>query len=105
MYNQYYDNMRDFGFMGSLMMIIFWVLIIILIIWLIKGFRFGNKSELQDSRKALDILEERYAKSEIDKKEFEEKMNQFKNNLSNLFDESKGLEIEINEKLEHLLNA
>jgi len=73
MYSQYYDHMLGFGFGGGLMMIIFWAFIIILIIWLVKGAHFGNNSELENSKKSLNILKERYAKGEIDKREFEEK--------------------------------
>ena len=58
-----------FGGMGSVFMIFWWILIIAVIVgamlWVISGW------DIQCS--ALDLLKERYAKGEIDKKEFEEK--------------------------------
>jgi len=56
-------------FGGGIMMILFWGAIIYFIIWLISN----NKTNVMDSKKSLHTLEERYAKGEIDKKEFEEK--------------------------------
>lgn len=63
-------------FGGGLMMIVFWVLLIAFIVWAVRGFSGKNccshSSHVSDSN-ALEILKERYAKGEIDKKEFEEK--------------------------------
>ncbi|MDP2789147.1 MAG: SHOCT domain-containing protein [bacterium] len=75
-----YDGYGGWGSMmgfwgGGIMMILFWVAVIYFIVWLVRS----NKVNGADSEKALDILKERYAKGEIDKKEFEEK----KKDLSN----------------------
>lgn len=57
------------------MMLAFWALIIWLIYMLVR--EAGVKNKNSDSN-ALDILKERYAKGEIEKKEFEEKKKDLK---------------------------
>lgn len=82
-----WNNLGTFGMMGGIMMLIFWVIIIIIFLWLISWivgqnrhnslFCCGDHNHNHDTDEkngnALEILKERYAKGEIDKKEFEEK--------------------------------
>jgi putative membrane protein len=59
---------------GGLLMLLFWVLIIVGIAALVRGFlpRSGGVSPAAPES-PLEILKRRYAKGEVDKAEFEEK--------------------------------
>ncbi len=70
--------MSNFGFSGGpfgwLIMILVWGVIIFAIIVLIKWlFDASTKSGGSSGKSALDILEERYARGEIDREEYEQK--------------------------------
>lgn len=61
---------------GSVMMLLFWGVIIVGIVIVVRWIAGGPSRESGSSpprRRALDILEERFAKGEIDKEEFEER--------------------------------
>jgi putative membrane protein len=73
----YYGNMGGFwpfGILGSVISILFWIAIVFIVISLIRGsrWRMHDGWDGHDGKNALDILKERYAKGEINKKEFEE---------------------------------
>jgi putative membrane protein len=65
-------------------MSIFWILIVVGLVFLAKWLIYDTKGEKfsiqrhSDSR-AIDVLKERYARGEIDKVEFEAKMEDLKN--------------------------
>jgi putative membrane protein len=62
---------NGWGGFGWIFMIVFWVLIILGVVALVRYL--GRSGQQEEHRTPLDILKERYARGEINKKEFEEK--------------------------------
>ncbi len=64
---------HGWGFGGGFMWL-FWILLIVVIAWAVKGFTGGNLPGVgQNGKTPLEILEERFARGEIDQEEFEQK--------------------------------
>ena len=76
-YNQPYNfnSMMGFGFdrLGWIFMILWWVLIIIGILLLVKWLAGQSHINSDNKKTPLEILKERYAKGEINKEEFKAK--------------------------------
>lgn len=76
----YWHSGWDWGWghmiFGSFMMVLFWGGIIIAIVFAVRWLGSGSSSgsmPASSRNKALDILQERFARGEIDKDEFEER--------------------------------
>lgn len=65
-------NGYGMGF-GGIFMWLFWILVIIGVVWLVKLMMGGGEGDSPPPRSALEILKERYARGEIDREEFEQK--------------------------------
>lgn len=64
---------NGFGFgLSGLGMILFWAAIIALVVWLVRSFvGRGSAADPSERKSAREILEERYARGEIDRDELE----------------------------------
>jgi putative membrane protein len=59
---------------GGLMMVLFWGAVIALAVFLVRGLTRGRGDAMVQPRPtALDILQERYARGEIDREEYEQR--------------------------------
>lgn len=77
-YSWHYGGDWGWGHMifGSMMMLLFWGVIIVGVVIVVRWLTGGPSKESRSSparKRALDILEERFAQGEIDKEEFEER--------------------------------
>ncbi len=77
-----YGHMMGWGIFGAVLMVLFWVLVIFLVVRLVRRLLWGAHShhlgghgwrDMMTGASALHILNERYAKGEINKAEYEEK--------------------------------
>ncbi len=75
-YNLGFEGM--FGF-GWIFMVLFWGLVIWGIVALIRGAGYSDHAVRKDEDRSIAILNERYAKGEIPKKEYEEKKKSISN--------------------------
>lgn len=72
MWNDY--GWHGYGIGMGLMMILFWTVLIAVIVWLVIALT-GRGAQAGASREpsALDILNQRYARGEIDRQDYEQK--------------------------------
>jgi len=61
--------MWQFGGLGMIWMLLFWVGVVVLIVWAVRNVG-DNRDRRDTSSRAIEILEERYARGEIDSDEF-----------------------------------
>lgn len=71
-----WHDMMGFGFLGwgwAIFMLLFWVAIIVGVVLLIKWLLKQGTSKTTSKKTALEILNERYARGEIDDEEYEKR--------------------------------
>lgn len=67
------------GGMGMIWMLLFWVGLVVLIVWAVRTV--GDNTVKRDtSNRAIEILEERYARGEIDGDEFHRRRSDMERN-------------------------
>ncbi|MCL5733673.1 MAG: SHOCT domain-containing protein [Patescibacteria group bacterium] len=67
----------SWGWGNMIIMLIWWIIIIVAFVLAIRWMVITSGGR-REGRDAVEILKERYAKGEIDKKEFEEKLRELK---------------------------
>ena len=63
---------HGFGFGGGFMWL-FWILLIIVIVWAVRAMLSADINRRGSAKSPLEILQERFARGEIDEEEFERK--------------------------------
>ena len=71
----WWGHMNEYGWGGMGMgMVLFWVVVIVALILLVKNVRgVGAGKSGEPEKSAFDILQERYARGEIGREEYEQK--------------------------------
>ena len=70
----YGDGMMGYGLFGGLFSLLWFVLMVVIVVAIVRWVAGGrHRHWMYNEKTAIDVLKERYAKGEIDKKEFEEK--------------------------------
>ena len=71
-----YNNLGyGFGWLGFLIMLLFWIGVVWLIIWIIRQL---TKDKTESNESASEILKKRFARGEISKKEYLERKKELK---------------------------
>jgi len=70
----YFSMDSGFSILGMILMVLFWGLVIMLVVKLVRSIGCHHHEEVEEAAqdRSLGIAKERYAKGEIDKKEFEQ---------------------------------
>jgi len=76
--------MMWYGFGGWWMgvsMVLFWAGVVLLVVWAVRGMSAGGRTPAGD-RRAVEILDERFARGEIDREEYEQRRSTLERNPS-----------------------
>lgn len=65
-----WNTMAGYGWLGMSMMVLFWVAVIALVIWAVRTF--ATPRNAMTELDALEIVQRRYARGEINHEEFEQ---------------------------------
>lgn len=68
------------GFGGGIFMILFWVLLILGVVYLVKMLLGGGSAAEKRNESAREVLEKRFARGEISKEEFEDALETLRRN-------------------------
>ena len=52
---------------------LFWIVLIVVVVWALKATAFSDRKDGETGKSPLEILQERFARGEIDEEEFERK--------------------------------